>query len=397
MNSEPAPEALTVMVAGLARSAQSSVTSASASGIADPAPGSSAPTEKVPFSRRSGVPSGCPTTVALTRPPEPAVSNAGGLGSLGCAELSLEQLRAAVTGLRGATDGPFNLNFFIQEAPRTEPAALQATRQRLAPWYSAAGLGAPPESLPELGPCFDDARLALLLEIRPAVVSFHFGLPAPDAILALKDAGIVLIATATTVAEARVLERAGVDAVIAQGYEAGGHRGAHQPTAPGDGVGSLALIPQVVDAVGVPVIAAGGIGDGRGIAAAFALGASGVQMGTAFLSCPEAGTDAPRRARLRHATDTDTMVTDAFSGLSARAMRSRYAEALDEHREPLPAFRQMYALTDPLVAAGPEDEVSFHLYGQTAALNRELAAPDLMGKLTREAAEAFARLTRFRT
>ena len=323
-----------------------------------------------------------------------AVSNAGGLGSLGCAEMSLDQLRTAATLLRDATDRPFNLNFFVQSAPRTEPAVLEATRQRLAPWYNAAGLGAPPESLPELGPCFDDARLALLLEIQPAVVSFHFGLPAPDAILALKAAGIVLISTATTVAEARALERAGVDAVIAQGYEAGGHRGSHQPTLPGAGVGTMALIPQVVDAVSVPVIAAGGIGDGRGIAAAFALGASGVQMGTAFLSCPEAGTDAPRRARLRCATDSDTMVTDAFSGLSARAMRSRYGEAMEARREPLPAFLQMYALSDPLVAAGPEDEVSFHLYGQAAALNRELPAPDLMHALTREAFATFKKVSK---
>ncbi|TGD64180.1 nitronate monooxygenase [Tabrizicola sp. WMC-M-20] len=329
-------------------------------------------------------------TPALTA----AVSNAGGLGSLGCAEMSVDQLRAAAVTLRGATERPFNLNFFIQEAPRTEPAVLEAARQRLAPWYTAAGLGTPPESLPELGPCFDDARLALLLEIRPAVVSFHFGLPALDAILALKDAGIVVISTATTVAEARALERAGVDAVIAQGYEAGGHRGSHRPTPPGAGVGTLALVPQVVDAVGVPVIAAGGIGDGRGIAAAFALGASGVQMGTAFLSCPEAGTDAPRRARLRRATDSDTMVTDAFSGLSARAMRSRYAQAMEARRERLPAFLQMYTLTDPLVAAGPEDEVSFHLYGQAASLNREVPAADLMHALTREAFATFARVSK---
>ena len=271
---------------------------------------------------------------------------------------------------------------------------LEATRQRLAPWYTAAGLGAPPENLPELGPSFDDARLALLLEIRPAVVSFHFGLPAPDAILALKAAGILVISTATTVAEARTLERAGVDAVIAQGYEAGGHRGSHRPTSPGSGVGTMALIPQVVDAVGVPVIAAGGIGDGRGIAAAFALGASGVQMGTAFLSCPEAGTDAPRHARLRRAKDTDTMVTDAFSGLSARTMRSRYADAMEASREPLPAFLQMCALSDPLVAAGPEEEVSFHLYGQAASLNRELPAPDLMQALARDAFATFEKVTK---
>ncbi len=323
-----------------------------------------------------------------------AVSQSGGLGSLGCAEMNLEQLRVAASELRGATDRPFNLNFFIQDSPRTDPSVLEATRQKLAPWYSARGLGAPPDRLPEFGPCFDAARLSLVLEIRPAVVSFHFGLPAPDAILALKAAGIVLISTATTVAEARALERAGIDAVIAQGWEAGGHRGSHQPTPPDAGVGSMALVPQVVDAVSVPVIAAGGIGDGRGIAAAFALGASGVQMGTAFLSCPEAGTDAPRRARLRRATDTDTMVTDAFSGLSARALRSRYAEAMEARREPLPAFLQMYALSDRLVAAGPEDEVSFHLYGQAAALNRDLPVPELMHSLTREAAEVFAGLSR---
>ncbi len=323
-----------------------------------------------------------------------AVSNAGGLGSLGSAEMNVDQLRAATAMLREATDRPFNLNFFIQDAPRTEPAVLEHTRQRLAPWYSAAGLGAPPETLPALGPSFDDARLALLLEIRPAVVSFHFGLPAPDAVLALKAAGIVVVSTATNVAEARALERAGVDAVIAQGYEAGGHRGSHQPTAPGDGVGTMALIPQVADAVGVPVIAAGGIGDGRGIAAAFALGASGVQMGTAFLSCPEAGTDAPRRARLRCATDSDTMLTDAFSGRAARAMRSRYAQVMEAHREPLPAFLQMYALSDPLVAAGPEDEVSFHLYGQAASLTREVPAADLMQALTREAFATFARVSK---
>ena len=311
--------------------------------------------------------------------------------------MNVDQVRAAASTLREATDRPFNLTFFIQDAPRTEPVVLEATRQRLALWFIAAGLGAPPETLPELGPSFDDARLALLLEIRPAVVSFHFGLPAPDAIPALKAAGVVVISTATTVAEARALERVGVDAVIAQGYEAGGHRGSHRPTPPGAGVGTMALIPQVVDAVDVPVIAAGGIGDGRGISAAFALGASGVQMGTAFLFCPEAGTDAPRRARLRCATDTDTLVTDAFSGRQARAMRSRYAEAMEASREPLPAFRQMYDLSDPLVAAGPEDEVSFHLYGQAATLNREMAAADLIGKLTGEATEAFARLSRLGT
>jgi nitronate monooxygenase len=321
-----------------------------------------------------------------------AVSNAGGLGALGSAEMSLDQLRAAATDLRQRTNRPFNLNFFVGDAPATDPAVLARTRDRLRPWYQKLGLGEPPATLPDLGPSFDAARLALLLDLRPAVVSFHFGLPEPQAVHALKAAGITLLCTATTVAEAVALEAAGIDAIIAQGYEAGGHRGSHQPTAPAQGVGTMALVPQIVDAVRLPVIAAGGIGDGRGIAAAFALGAAGVQMGTAFLSCPEAGTDPARRALLSRATETDTMVTDAFSGRAARAHRSAYAEAMEAAREPLPAFLQLYDLTDPLIKAAQDDIASFHLYGQAARLNRALPADDLLRLLVSEAEATFARL-----
>ncbi len=322
-----------------------------------------------------------------------AVSNAGGLGSLGSAEWAPDQVRAAADEMRAGTNRPFNLNFFIHDAPHTDPAVLQHTRERLAPWYHKLGLGDPPATLPDIGPGFDGAKLALVLDLRPPVVSFHFGAPGPAAVTALKQAGIRLLSTATTVAEARVLQASGMDAIIAQGYEAGGHRGAHHPRAPGDGIGTLALVPQVADAVTVPVIAAGGIGDGRGIAAAFALGAAGVQMGTAFLSCPEAGTDPARRARLRRAQDNDTMMSDAFSGRAARTLRSRYAEAMDATRAPLPGFMQMYTLSDPLVTAGAEDEANFHLYGQSAALNRELPAADLMRWLVNDTADAFARLS----
>jgi nitronate monooxygenase len=323
-----------------------------------------------------------------------AVSNMGGLGSLGCGEMTVHQIRAAAIAMRAGTNRPFNLNFFIQDAPRTDAAVLERTRERLRSWYDAFGLGEPPPQLPDLRATFDDERLSLLLEIRPAVVSFHFGVPHEHAIAALKNAGIVLISSATTVAEARALEAAGMDAVIAQGWEAGGHRGSHQPTDPGAGVGTFALVPQISDVVRIPVIAAGGIGDGRGIAAAFALGAAGVQMGTAFLSCPEAATDAPRRALLRQASDTDTIVTDAFSGRSARAMRSRFAEAMEKTREPLPAFRQMYALSVPLIEAAPDRDASFHLYGQAAGLNRDLPAADLFRRLVDEAADVFARMSK---
>jgi nitronate monooxygenase len=209
----------------------------------------------------------------------------------------------------------------------------------------------------------------------------------------LREAGIRVIATATTVAEAVDLERAGVDAVIAQGWEAGGHRGSLRLTLPGEGVGTMALVPQVVDAVRVPVIAAGGIGDGRGIAAAFTLGASGVQMGTAFLSCPEAATDPERRALLARAGDTDTMVTDAYSGRPARAVVSRYALEMADLAGQMAPYPQMYDFSEPLVAAaagaGEEAFASFHLYGQAAALNRAMPAGELVGRLV---AEAMARL-----
>jgi nitronate monooxygenase len=308
--------------------------------------------------------------------------------------MTVAEIRTATTAMRAGTNRPFNLNFFIPDLPKTDPAVLERTRARLRSWYDAFGLGEPPAELPDLRATFDDERLSLLLEIRPAIVSFHFGVPRRDAIAALKDAGIVLISSATNVAEARALEAAGMDAVIAQGWEAGGHRGSHQPTDPGSGVGTFALVPQIADAVRIPVIAAGGIGDGRGIAAAFALGAAGVQMGTAFLSCPEAATDAPRRVLLRQTSDTDTMVTDAYSGRSARAMRSRFAEAMEKSREPLPAFRQMYALSIPLIEAAPDRDASFHLYGQAASLNRDLPAAELFRRLVDEAMEVFARLSK---
>src|SRR5690606_6009648 len=265
-----------------------------------------------------------------------AVSNAGGLGSLGCGEKPATTLRAEAAAIRARTNRSFNLNFFIIQQEKTGPRVLEAARKRLQPWYDDLGLGDPPFELPPPGRGFDEERLEVVLSTRPRVVSFHFGHPEARHVEAMKAAGIVLVSSATSVAEARALEAAGMDAVIAQGWEAGGHRGSHKPTAPGDGVGTMALVPQIVDAVSVPVIAAGGIGDGRGIAAAMALGASGVQMGTAFLSCPGAATEPARRERLRQATDRDTMVTDAFSGRSARAMRSRYAEEMERAREALP-------------------------------------------------------------
>ncbi|HKY96189.1 MAG TPA: nitronate monooxygenase, partial [Kiloniellales bacterium] len=225
-----------------------------------------------------------------------------------------------------------------------------------------------------------------VLQLRPAVVSFHFGLPSPDAVAAIKAAGCRVISSATTVREAKSLEARGVDAVIAQGWEAGGHRGSFEPSAEDAGVGTLALVPQVVDAVKVPVIAAGGIADGRGIAAAFMLGASGVQLGTAFLACPESAADAVYRKALASATDEDTRLSRAFSGRPARTKRNRYVAAMAGETN-LPEFPTMYAYSGPLIEssekAGDEDFL-FLLYGQAAALGRALPAAELMAVLTEE-------------
>ena len=317
-----------------------------------------------------------------------AVSNAGGLGSLGCGNSSAAEVRELAAAVRAGTNRPFNLNFFAHAAPRTPAEVLARTRERLAPFAATLGVDLP-TTLPELPAGFDDALLDLVLELRPPVVSFHFGMPEPAAIQALQAEGIVLLATATTVAEARRLEAGGIDMVVAQGYEAGGHRGSHAPTAAADGIGTMALVPQVVDAVGVPVVATGGI------VAAMALGAAGVQLGTAFLGSPEAATEPARRAALRAATDEDTMVTDAVSGRAARARRSGYALEMARSSEPLPAFPQLYALTTPLRTAAEatgDADITFQLYGQAAALTRELPAADLVLQLVEETRALAARL-----
>jgi nitronate monooxygenase len=256
-----------------------------------------------------------------------AVSNAGALGSLGCATLSAQTIRDQVNEIRRTTNRPFNLNFFAHPAPEINTQLAARVRERLAGYYEEFGLGSVPAPSDPF-PRFDEERIRLLLELRPRVVSFHFGLPAPDLLERVKQSGAIVLSSATTVAEARTLESAGVDVIIGQGFEAGGHRGTFTR---GDGaglIGTMALVPQVVDAVRVPVIAAGGIADGRGIAAAFALGASGVQIGTAFLGCPEAVIPAIHREALHRATDEDTRLTRVFTGRPARALHNRLIDEM---------------------------------------------------------------------
>jgi nitronate monooxygenase len=302
-----------------------------------------------------------------------AVSNAGGLGSLGCAAMSVDELMAATNELRANTDKPFNLNFFAHSEPREHPEIDSQVNAQLASAYRERGIVGPQNNTGVMYDPFNADTVSALLIIKPKVVSFHFGLPAPDLVDTLRDAGCIILCSATTVTEAQ---------------EAGGHRGTFEVSFEDFGIGTMALVPQIVDAVDLPVIAAGGIADGRGIAAAFNLGASGVQLGSAFLPCPEANISDAHRTALRNARDDDTRLTRAFSGRPARARNNRYIESMAEHRTRLVDFPLMYRFSRPLMQSSvdsKDNDFNFLLYGQATALNRELPASELVSKLVSEA------------
>lgn len=325
-----------------------------------------------------------------------AVCNAGGLGSLGCAEMSVADIARHVSEMREATERPFNLNFFLHEPPSHDQDLDRDVKKRVAPLYDALGLEMPAttDTNPLIG--FNDKVMSLLLDLRPAMVSFHFGCPSPEISRALRAAGIVTAATATNVREAIMLERAGVGIVVAQGWEAGGHRGSFICEFEDTGIGTMALVPQIADAVACPVVAAGGIGDGRGIAAAFSLGASGVWMGTSFLSCAETPISDQHRAALTEARDEDTHLSRAFSGRPCRARRNRYSEALAVSRPALQAFPLMYNYSGPLKRHGIDNhdlDFQFLLYGQAASLNRNQTAAELIARLTAEAESVFTQFS----
>ena len=321
------------------------------------------------------------TTVELVA----AVCNAGGIGSMGYSETPTETIREDAEKIRKLTDKPFNLNFFAHDTPVSKSDVVESARERLKPFYSEVGLSEIPQDVSKPLLTFTEERLELLLDIKPPLVSFHFGLPESNAIELLKEAGCRILCSATTTAEAVALEQSGVDIVVAQGWEAGGHRGSFDVNHEDHGVGTIALVPQIVDAVNIPVVAAGGIADGRGIAAAFMLGACGVQMGTAFLSCPEANVSDVHLDAIQNARDDDTRLTKAFSGRPARARRNDYIESIADHRLPLPDFPTMYTLSDPLREASDDTlDFRFLLYGQAAALNREMPAAELVLTLVTE-------------
>lgn len=311
-----------------------------------------------------------------------AVSEAGGLGSLACAQLTVEQARKDLATIRQATKRPINVNFFCHTPPAPQPERIAAWRELLAPYYRELGLdpGAP---IPETNRVpFDDAFCTVVEEARPEVVSFHFGLPAPSLLDRVRATGARIISSATTVAEARWLEERGVDAVIAMGLEAGGHRGNFLSDDVGLQMGTFALVPQVVDAVKVPVIAAGGISDARGIVAAFALGAAAVQIGTAYMLTPEAKVSVAHRQTLRNAGDHHTLLTTLFTGRPARGFVNRLMRDLGAINPAAPTFPLAAGALLPLKAkaeaAGSGDFTNLWS-GQAASLAKEMTS----GELTR--------------
>lgn len=267
-----------------------------------------------------------------------AVSNAGGLGSLACAVLGLDAIREELATIKAQTTKPFNVNFFCH-APATSDAERDARwRAALAPYYTEYGIDAKEIAIGPNLPPFTPQAAEVLEAVRPPVVSFHFGLPSPELLARVRATGAKIVSSATTVAEARWLEARGVDAIIAQGFDAGGHRGIFLSDDLSTQVGTFALLPQIVRAVNVPVIAAGGIADADGVRAALALGAAGVQIGTAYLLCPETNTNAVYRATLKSENARHTTVTNVLSGRPARAIVNRIIREVGPLNAAAPAF-----------------------------------------------------------
>lgn len=323
-----------------------------------------------------------------------AVSNAGALGAIGISgaptvEAAREQLRA----VRALTHKPFNVNLFCHREPKRDEAREKKWLELLSPHFERFEAKAPAAlTVPYPAYVDDAAMISMLCDEKPKVVSFHFGAPRPELTRKLKDAGIVLLATATSLAESFELERAGIDAVVAQGIEAGGHRGTFDAAAPDDRLGTFALVRLLVDRCRLPVIAAGGIMDGAGIAAAMVLGASAAQLGTAFIGCPESGADSAYRAALAGEGAEHTVLTQLISGRPARCLANRFTALRTELDESLaPAYPVAYSAGKALIAAAREKgEPGFAAQwaGQGAPLARSMAATRLVATLERERGQA---------
>jgi nitronate monooxygenase len=314
-----------------------------------------------------------------------AVCNAGGLGSLAAAYLSPDAMRQQASEVRANTGKPFNINLFVTVPPTPDAAQIARAMQLLQPIKDELGMPATP--VPDkFGEDFQ-AQFDTLVQLKPAIASFTFGVLDPARVGALKRHGIVVIGTATTANEARAWADAGADMVCAQGSEAGAHRGTFLGSFEAALIGSMALVPQIVDAVSIPVVAAGGIMDGRGIAASLMLGACGAQMGTAFLTCPESGISTAWKEALHGARDDQTLVTRVFSGRYARALINDFTNRLGPVEAELPPFPIQNTLTVGIrQAAGKANRPGFQslFAGQAASMCRSLPAAELVAALMKE-------------
>jgi len=309
-----------------------------------------------------------------------AVSNAGGLGSLPCAMLSLDALRSELAAIRAQTSRPYNVNFFCHATPTHDAARETHWRATLAPYYAEFGIDANaiiagPGRFP-----FSAEAAEIVEEFKPPVVSFHFGLPPSDLVQRVESWGAKIISSATTVAEAQWLEAHGADAIIAQGVEAGGHRGMFLSDDLTTQIGTFALLPQIVAAVKIPVIAAGGIADANGVAAAMKMGATGVQIGTAYMLCHEATTSAPHRAALKSAATQHTALTNIFTGRPARGIVNRVMREIGPMCATAPEFPLATSAIAPLRARAESigsGNFSPLWCGQNAGGCREISAAAL--------------------
>ncbi len=318
-----------------------------------------------------------------------AVANAGGLGSVGVGATNAAGAAKMIAEIRERTNRSFNVNVFCHKPAKADAAVEAAWIETLRPHFEKFG-AAPPKALTEIYKSFveDDNMLAALLAARPKVVSFHFGIPSAERVRVLKDAGIVLLGSATSLAEGKALAEAGIDAVVAQGYEAGGHRGIFDPAAEDGRLGTLALTRLLARDLRIPVIAAGGIMDGAGIAAVLRLGASAAQLGTAFVACPESLADAGYRAALASDAAHHTVMTAAISGRPARCLANGFtALGADIAPEEIPAYPIAYDAGKALNAAGKaagQTGFGAQWAGQGAPLSRPMPAAELVALLAAE-------------
>ena len=318
-----------------------------------------------------------------------AVSNAGGLGSIAVGATDAAEARCMIEETRALTDHPFNVNLFVHDEPRADVAREQNWLNAMRPVFQSYGKE-PPLALRRIYKSFavDDDMLAMLIEVVPKVVSFHFGLPSADRIRLLRQAGCLLLASATNVAEAQAIEDAGIDMIVAQGWEAGGHRGVFDPCVPDDQLGTMALTRLLVARSSLPVIAAGGIMDGAGIKATLALGAAAAQLGTAFIACMESNADEAYRTALMGPGAEHTIMTTAVSGRPARGLANRFTQWASSVPVEVPDYPIAYdagkALNTAARASG-ETGYGAQWAGQGAPLSRPMGAAELIDVLWREA------------